>query len=85
MRSANVDIGVVTGVQSISWHEVTIVGCSAYAGTTPMSRADASVAASRLNLRLREMAQSGHLRSGHAGTMGAMNPVPGLVNIVPGK
>ncbi|HND12276.1 MAG TPA: M20 family metallo-hydrolase [Pseudomonadota bacterium] len=86
LRSANVDIGVVTGVQSISWHEVTIVGRSAHAGTTPMSlRADASVAASRLNLRLREMAQSGNYGPDMRATMGAMNPVPGLVNIVPGK
>lgn len=86
LRSQNVDVGVVTGVQSISWHEVTILGRSAHAGTTPMSlRADAGVAASRINLRLREMATSGKYGPEMRATMGAMNPVPGLVNIVPGK
>ncbi len=86
LRSHEVDIGVVTGVQSISWHEVQIVGRSAHAGTTPMElRADASVAASRINLKLREMARSGTYGHQMRATMGAMNPVPGLVNIVPGK
>lgn len=48
-------------------------------------RADASVAASRINLKLREMARSGTYGHQMRATMGAMNPVPGLVNIVPGK
>ena len=53
-------IGVVAGVQAICWHELTIVGKSAHAGTTPMSlRADAGVAAARINMRLREMVASG--------------------------
>ena len=60
LRAANRDIGVVTGVQAICWHELTIVGKSAHAGTTPMSlRADAGVAAARINVRLREMVASG--------------------------
>lgn len=85
LRSENIDIGVVTGVQSISWHEVSIQGRSAHAGTTPMElRADASVAASRINLQLRQMARSGHYGPQMRATMGAMVPVPGLVNIVPG-
>jgi N-carbamoyl-L-amino-acid hydrolase len=86
LRSENIDIGVVTGVQSISWQEVTIQGRSAHAGTTPMElRADASCAAARINLRLREMARSGHYGPQMRATMGAMVPVPGLVNIVPGR
>lgn len=86
LRREHIDIGVVTGVQSISWHEVTILGRSAHAGTTPMElRADASVAASRINLRLRQMALSGHYGEQLRATMGAMVPVPGLVNIVPGQ
>jgi len=86
LRAAGVDVGVVTGVQAISWHELTIVGKSAHAGTTPMElRADAGVAAARINLRLREMIASGRYGPGMRATMGAIVPTPGLVNIVPGR
>lgn len=86
LRRRGFDVGVVTGVQAISWHEVTIVGRSAHAGTTPMElRADASVAASRINLYLRELATSGRFGPQQRATMGAMSPTPGLVNIVPGR
>lgn len=85
LRAAGDDIGVVTGVQSISWQELTIAGTYAHAGTTPMSlRADAGVAASRINLHLRDMIASdryGALRA----TVGVMTLHPGLVNIVPGR
>ena len=36
LEDEGVEIGVVTGVQGISWTEVTITGQSAHAGTTPM-------------------------------------------------
>ena len=85
LRSRDLDIGVVTGVQAISWHEVTIVGRSAHAGTTPMDlRRDAGVAAARINLHLREMIASGRFGEMRA-TMGGFTPHPGLVNIVPGR
>ncbi len=85
LRARGLDIGVVTGVQSISWHELTITGKSAHAGTTPMElRADAGVAAARINVRLREMIASGRYGGGMRATMGAIMPHPGLVNIVPG-
>jgi N-carbamoyl-L-amino-acid hydrolase len=86
LRAAGVDVGVVTGVQSISWHEVTIVGKAAHAGTTPMAmRADAGVAAARINLHLRDMIASGRYGQEMRATMGAITPSPGLVNIVPGR
>ena len=86
LRASELDIGVVTGVQSISWHELTIVGKSAHAGTTPMPmRADAGVAAARINLHLREMIASGRYGRDMRATMGAISPSPGLVNIVPGR
>ncbi len=57
LASRAVELGVVTGVQAISWHELTIVGKSAHAGTTPMGlRADPAVAAARIALFMREMA-----------------------------
>jgi N-carbamoyl-L-amino-acid hydrolase len=86
LRAANVDLGVVTGVQAISWQEVTITGKSAHAGTTPMSlRKDAGVAAARLCLEMHQMATSGRYGAEARATMGGFDPHPGLVNIVPGR
>ncbi|MBN9415115.1 Zn-dependent hydrolase [bacterium SCN 62-11] len=80
-----VEVGVVSGVQSISWQALTIVGKSGHAGATPMDlRADAGVAASMINLKLREMIAGGQYGEMRA-TMGSLSPVPGLVNIVPGR
>jgi N-carbamoyl-L-amino-acid hydrolase len=79
------DLGVVSGVQAISWQEVVIVGKSAHAGTTPMElRRDAGLTAARLDLWLDEAARSGRYGEMRA-TMGAIDPSPGLVNIVPGR
>jgi N-carbamoyl-L-amino-acid hydrolase len=86
LRAAGLDIGVVTGVQAICWHELSIVGKSAHAGTTPMElRADAGVAAARINLALREMVASGRYGNDLRATMGVVLPHPGLVNVVPGR
>ena len=85
LRAAGRDLGVVTGVQGICWHELTIVGKPAHAGTTPMAlRADAGVAASRINLALRDMVASGRFGPEFRATMGVLLPHPGLVNVVPG-
>lgn len=79
------DLGVVTGVQGISWWSVSITGRSAHAGTTPTSfRADAGLVAALLNVRMREMANSsdyGELRC----TMGVVDPHPGVINVIPGR
>ena len=86
LRARERDIGVVTGVQAISWQALTITGKSAHAGTTPMHlRADAGVAAAKVNLRLREMIASGRYGDEMRATMGAIVPHPGMVNIVPGR
>ncbi|MDE2293024.1 MAG: M20 family metallo-hydrolase [Elusimicrobia bacterium] len=86
LRAEGFDIGVVTGVQAISWQELTITGKSAHAGTTPMEyRHDAGVAAARVNLRLREMIASGTFGKGMRATMGVIRPHPGMVNVVPGR
>ena len=86
LRAAGVDIGVVTGVQAISWQELTIVGKSAHAGTTPMSlRADPGVAAARVQLELREMVRSGRFGEDLRATMGVTIYEPGLVNVVPNR
>ncbi len=86
LRAAGRDLGVVTGVQAICWHEATIVGRSAHAGTTPMElRADAGLAAAKINVALREMTSSGRFGGDLRATMGVIAPQPGLVNVIPGR
>jgi len=83
LRSRGADVGIVTGVQAISWHDLTLVGRSAHAGTTPMGlRADPVAAAARIVLRLREMATRGRYGEGMRATVGSLVPRPGLVNVV---
>ena len=86
LRAANVDVGIVTGVQAICWHELVITGRSAHAGTTPMSlRADPGVAASRVQLALRDLVRSGRFGDQLRATMGVTQFHPGLVNVVPNR
>jgi len=86
LRHKGRDIGVVMGVQAISWQELTIIGKSAHAGTTPMSfRRDAGLSAARLNVALREMTRSGRYGAEMRAAMGAIRPLPGMVNVVPGR
>ena len=57
LARAGLDVGVVTGVQAISWQELTILGQSAHAGTTPIEvRRDPGLTAAKINLRMRELA-----------------------------
>jgi N-carbamoyl-L-amino-acid hydrolase len=84
LEAAGMDVGIVTGVQAISWFELTIVGRAAHAGTTPMElRRDAGLAAARINVRLHEMVASGRYGDAMRVTMGRIDPAPNRVNIVP--
>jgi N-carbamoyl-L-amino-acid hydrolase len=74
-------IGVVEGVQGISWTEFTLKGVSNHAGTTPMNlRHDAGYVAARVTTFARELAQryGGH----QIATVGAMTLTPNLVNVI---
>lgn len=73
---------MVTGVQGISWQEVTIEGRSAHAGTTPTElRRDAGLAAARVITHVQELVDSG--RYGELrGTIGQLRLAPGLTNVV---
>lgn len=85
LQRAGVDVGVVTGVQGISWQEVTIHGRAAHAGTTPTElRADAGLAAARTVVRLRELVDSGAYGALRA-TVGHLALHPDLTNIVPAR
>ena len=84
LEEAGIQIGVVDGVQGISWTEVTIVGQSNHAGTTPMRlRRDPGVVAVALGIFVRELAiELGHPQ---VGTVGRMEFSPNLVNVVPAR
>lgn len=81
LEAHDVAIGAVTGVQGISWQEITITGQSNHAGTTPMSlRHDAAFAAADVATFVRRLAvESG---PSQVGTVGSLDVHPNLVNVV---
>ncbi|MDE0195900.1 MAG: Zn-dependent hydrolase [bacterium] len=84
LEQEGVTIGAVTGVQGISWQEVTIEGQSNHAGTTPMDmRRDAGYAAARIAVAAREIA--GDIGGYQVATVGVMDLHPDLVNVVAGR
>ena len=75
-------IGVVTGVQGISWQEVTVTGQSNHAGTTPMNlRHDPAYAAADIAVFLRTLA--GRYGGHQVCTVGKVDLHPNLINVVP--
>jgi N-carbamoyl-L-amino-acid hydrolase len=79
-----VRIGAVTGVQGISWQEVTIQGQSNHAGTTPMHlRRDPAYAAAALTVFVRELAA--RLGGHQVCTVGKIDLHPNLTNVVPSR
>jgi len=84
LERTNVKIGAVTGVQGISWQEITITGQSNHAGTTPMSmRRDPGYVAAKIAVFLRDLADryGGH----QVCTVGKVDLFPNLVNVIPAK
>ncbi len=82
LEEAGVTIGVVTGVQGISWTEVTITGRSAHAGTTPMRlRRDPLFAAAAIATEARRLA--GDMGGTQVATVGRFEVFPNLVNVIP--
>ena len=81
LEDEGITIGVVEGVQGISWTEVTITGRSAHAGTTPMRlRRDPAYAAARITTFVREL--TAELGATQVGTVGRIELYPNLVNVV---
>jgi N-carbamoyl-L-amino-acid hydrolase len=77
-------IGAVTGVQGISWTEVTVVGQSNHAGTTPMGlRRDPGLVAFRTGAFIRDLAEE--IGAPQVATMGRIELHPNLVNVVPAQ
>ncbi len=85
LEAEGVTIGAVTGVQGISWTELTITGQSNHAGTTPMDlRHDPGYVAAAVAAHVRDLA----IRMGERGagrqvaTVGRFELQPNLVNVV---
>jgi N-carbamoyl-L-amino-acid hydrolase len=77
-------IGAVTGVQGISWTEVTVRGQSNHAGTTPMSyRHDAGYVAGEAAAFVRRLTRE--MKGAQVGTVGSLTLEPNLVNVVANK
>jgi len=81
LEAQGVTIGVVTGVQGISWTEVSLVGQSNHAGTTPMHlRHDAGFVAGEIVAFARRLARD--LGPPQVATVGRIDLHPNLVNVV---
>jgi beta-ureidopropionase / N-carbamoyl-L-amino-acid hydrolase len=77
-------IGIVEGVQGISWTQFVVEGTSNHAGTTPMNmRTDAGHVATRIATFARALA--GELGPAQLATVGALTLYPNLVNVVPSR
>lgn len=82
LEAEDVTIGAVTGVQGISWQEVTVVGQSNHAGTTPIHlRRDPGYVAALSISYARELALD--LGPPQVATVGRVSVSPNLVNVVP--
>jgi N-carbamoyl-L-amino-acid hydrolase len=81
LEDEGITIGVVEGVQGISWTELTLTGQSAHAGTTPMRlRRDPLLAGARIVDAARSIATD--LGGTQVATVGRFEPHPDLVNVV---
>ena len=82
LEDEDVTIGVVEGVQGISWTELTLNGESCHAGTTPMRlRHDPGYVAACISAQVRELTRE--FGEPQVGTVGAITLMPNLVNVVP--
>ena len=82
LEREGLEIGAVTGVQGISWTEVTLRGVSNHAGTTPMSmRSDAGYVAAEIACFLRRLARE--YGGSQVATVGHLTFAPNLVNVIP--
>ena len=84
LEDEGITIGVVTGVQGISWTELVIRGQSAHAGTTPMRlRKDPGYVAAAINTGVRQIALE--MGGTQVATVGRCEFRPNLVNVVPAE
>lgn len=81
LEDEGVDIGVVAGVQAISWTELAIAGRASHAGSTPTQlRRDAGLAAARIAAGVADIVAA--IGDDQVGTVGALTLSPNLVNVI---
>lgn len=79
-----IKIGVVEGIVSVNWWDVTVEGFANHAGTTPMNqRHDALLAAARYIDAVNRIVTS--IPGRQVGTVGKIQAFPGAYNVIPGK
>ncbi len=84
LEQTGLQIGVVEGVQGISWTEYTVEGQSNHAGTTPMAlRHDAGLVAAQVAVFVRELSR--RMGGSQLATVGAVRLSPNLVNVIAQK
>ncbi len=84
LEEEGVTIGVVEGVQGISWTEFTVTGVSNHAGTTPLRlRHDAGWVAGSVVQYVRALALE--LGGDQIATVGSLKLHPDLVNVIPNR
>ena len=84
LEDDDITIGVVEGVQGISWTEVTLTGQSCHAGTTPMRlRDDPGCVAADITTFVRRLAVE--FGGAQVATVGSITLTPNLVNVVPSE
>ncbi|MFG6118008.1 Zn-dependent hydrolase [Thalassobacillus sp. B23F22_16] len=82
LEDENKQIGIVEGVQGISWMEVTVTGEADHAGPTPMHlRKDALMAAAEIMHHLEKKVANTEVTV----TVGKISASPDTVNCVPGE
>lgn len=83
LADAGVSVGIVGGVQSISWQRLTVHGKAAHAGTTPIgSRHDAGLVAAHVVVEARRMCDSGDYGQLRA-TVGNFDLGESQTNVIP--
>lgn len=77
------NIGIVSGIQGMSWLHIDVRGATNHAGPTPMHvRKDAMAAAAAMIVKAHELPDS---YSGLLTTVGKIDNYPNVVNVVPGQ
>jgi N-carbamoyl-L-amino-acid hydrolase len=84
LEDENLDIGVVTHGQGLTWLQITLIGKEAHTGSTPMrKRINAGLGAARILELVDKIAW--HHAPLAVGAVGQLNVYPNSRNIIPGK
>jgi N-carbamoyl-L-amino-acid hydrolase len=84
LDAEGIRIGAVENLQGISWQEVTVLGQSNHAGTTPMRlRRDAGYVAAAAAMFLHDLAE--RMGGAQVCTVGRLELFPNYVNVIPAR